>query len=102
MVVLAVSANLVVQQYALAAVRAALDEGARAGGLAGAGAAECRHRAEDALRGLLGQTARRSVEVRCTRTAVAVTAVARVRLEGWAPMVPDLVRELRAAAVTEP
>jgi len=102
MVLLAVSANLVVQQYALAAVRASLDEGTRAGGLVGAGAAECRRRAEEAVRGLLGPASRRSVQVRCTRTAAAVTAIARVRLDGWAPLVPDLVTELRAEAVAEP
>lgn len=102
LLLLASFANVLVQQYALAAVRAALDEGARAGSLADAGAAHCTRRANEAADGLLGGSYRRGVRLACTLEGGRVHARARVRLRGWAPLVPDLAVDLRAEQVAEP
>lgn len=99
---LASLSNVLVQQYGLAAVQSALDEGARAGGLVGADAADCRRRTEAAVRGLLGGAYRRGVQLSCTRGPSGVWVRARVRFPGWAPLVPDLITELHAEGVGEP
>jgi hypothetical protein len=71
-------ANLVVALYARGAVRAAIDEGARAGAPVDSSVAECERRANDAL------------------------ARAEVVVAGWIPgVVPDWSFTLTAAAVKE-
>lgn len=102
LVLLSAFANMLVQQYALAAVHAALDEGARAGSLAEAGGGHCLQRAREAVDGLLGGAYGAGVQLSCARDGERVSAAASVRFAGWAPLVPDLVRELRAHQVAEP
>lgn len=102
LVLLSTFANVLVQQYALAAVRAALDEGARAGSLAGADGGHCLQRARQAVEGLLGGAYGHGVRLSCAHDGERVAAAASVRFAGWAPLVPDLVRELRAEQVAEP
>lgn len=102
LVLLSTFANVLVQQYALAAVQAALDEGARAGSLVDADGGHCLRRAREAVDGLLGGPYGAGVQLSCAHDGERVSAVATVRFPGWAPLVPDLVRELRAQQVAEP
>lgn len=101
LLLLAVFANVLVQQYAVAAVQAALDEGARAGSLVGGDGGACARRVREAVDGLLGGSYGRGVRQSCSRDGARVSAQASVRFPGWAPLVPDLVRELRAEQVAE-
>lgn len=101
LVMLAGLANVLVQRYAVAAVQAALEEGARAGGRFDAGVADCSRRAREALRALLGGRYGDEVRIRCDRTAEAVHARATGRFPGWAPFVPDLDVEMSARSVAE-
>lgn len=101
LVLLATLANVLVQQYAVAAVQAALDEGARAGSLVDASGGACARRVREAVGGLLGGSYGQGVRVACVRAGSRVVASARVRFDGWAPMVPDLVTTLRAEQVAE-
>lgn len=101
LVLLTTMADLLVQQYALAAIHAALDEGVRTGTVVTGSAASCRARANAALDGLLGGRAGRRIRVTCTRGATATTARARGELEAWAPLVPDMPVDLSASAVSE-
>lgn len=102
LVLLSTFANVLVQQYALAAVQAALDEGARAGSPTDADAGHCLRRAHEAVEGLLGGAYGAGVRLACSHDGRRVSAVATVHFPGWAPLVPDLVRELRAHQVAEP
>ncbi len=81
-------ANFVVDLYARGAVRAAVDEAARAGATVDASAADCTRRARDVLTALLGGAAGRSVRVSCRETGGAMRARADVALPGWLPVVP--------------
>jgi hypothetical protein len=101
LVLLTTLADLLVQQYAVGAIRAALDEGVRTGTVVTGSASSCRARANAALEGLLGGRAKRRVRSTCTRGSTATTAHARGRVEAWAPLVPDLRVDLRATAVSE-
>lgn len=58
-------ANLVVFHYAKGVVRAALDEGVRAGARAPAAASECQHRAGAVVRDLLGGRMGDGVAISC-------------------------------------
>lgn len=101
LVLLTTLLNLLVFSYARGVVRAALDEGVRAGSRTTASAAECAARAEqvraDLLRGTLGD----GVRMRCAETDDAVRADADVVLRGWLPTVPDWRFSLGATAVRE-
>lgn len=98
-------ANLVVFQYARGAVRAALDEGARAGARAVApqavAATACESRARSARDGLVSGRLADGMRLSCTSEADVVAARAEVRLSGWLPLVPDWVFEASATAVRE-
>lgn len=98
---LAVVANLLTFQYARGVVRAALDEGVRAGARLGGGAAACEQRAADVLGDLLGGPLGAGVAVGCAEGALLVSAEATVRLLAWAPLVPDWTFSARAEAVRE-
>jgi hypothetical protein len=83
-------ANLVVDLYARGVVRAAIDEGARAGAPVDSTAADCEQRAHDVLDNLLGGRVGRDVRVECHDEQGRMTAGAVVVLRGWIPgVVPD-------------
>jgi hypothetical protein len=100
--VFVVLANLVVALYARGAVRAAIDEGARAGAPVDSSVVECERRANDALDDLLGGRMRSAVRVGCVDNFGTVRARADVVVGGWIPgVVPDWSFTLTATAVKE-
>jgi len=95
-------ANLVVFLYARGVVRAAVDEGARAGGRLSASAGDCEERASDVVGDLLGGSLRGGVSLTCTETRDVMTARANVVLRGWLPgLVPNWSFTLEAQSVKE-
>jgi hypothetical protein len=98
-VMLVVVANLLVDLYARAAVRDALEEGARAAVPADAPRSACDDRAHRVLDGLLRGPIGRDVRVRCAAALGVVVASAEVRLRSWLPgVVPDWTFTVRALA----
>jgi hypothetical protein len=100
-VVFVMLGNLVVDLYARGAIRAALDEGARAGAPVGSGVPECEERARGVLAGLLsGDIARLRLECRELDERIAASAAAVLR--SWLPgIVPDWSFELEGSATKE-
>jgi hypothetical protein len=96
-------ANFIVFLYARGVVRAAVDEGARAGGRVGAGTAECEARAGDVLGDLLGGPLGAGVNVACSeRGDDVMRARADVVLSGWLPgVIPDWSFTIEAQSVKE-
>lgn len=95
-------ANLVVDLYARGAIRAAVDEGARAGAPVDVSARECEQRANDALRHLLGGAMRTGVQVNCVADFGAIRAEATVVLPSWLPgVMPDWSFSVVGTAVKE-
>ena len=97
-------ANFVVFLYARGVVRAAVDEGARAGGRFGASAAECETRATDVVDDLLGGGLGTGVQVGCHEDGrdEVMRAHADVVLRGWLPgVIPDWSFTLEAQSVKE-
>jgi hypothetical protein len=101
LVVFVLLANVIVDLYARGAVRAAVDEAARAGARVDATVAECAARADDVLAGLVGSRLRSGVDVACSDTGATVSARAHVRLPGWLVLVPDWRFSIVATAVKE-
>lgn len=99
MVVFVLMANLLVVQYGRGVVRAAVDEGARAGSHAGIG--ECRLRAEEVMAQLLGGPLGADVSVTCREAGGLVLAVAEGTMPGWLPGVPDIGVAAEARAPRE-
>lgn len=91
------AANFIVFQYGRGAVRAAVDEGVRAGSLDARSDAErvtaCSRRAEEVLGDLLRGPMGNGVHVECGLASeegrVVVTARARAVFGSWLPPVPD-------------
>jgi hypothetical protein len=103
LVLLVLVANVLVAAYARAAVRAALDEGARAGARADAVAAECIRRAHDVLDDLLGGPLRAGVgDVTCSADDRRVHAAVHVTGEAWLPGVPAWSYTAAAVTTREP
>lgn len=96
-----VLANVVVFGYGRGVVRAALDEGVRAGSRVDAGAAECLERAQGVLDDLLAGPLGDGVAVACSDDGGFVRAEATVRFAAWLPPVPDWSFTLAATAVKE-
>ncbi|MEX1007220.1 MAG: hypothetical protein WD271_05180 [Acidimicrobiia bacterium] len=95
-------ANFVVDLYARGAIRAAVDEGARAGAPIDSSVGECERRAKDALDDLLGGAMRAGVHVDCVADLGTIRARATVVLHGWLPgVVPDWSFSLVGTAVKE-
>jgi len=97
-------ANFVVFLYARGVVRAAVDEGARAGGRFGASAADCEARATDVVADLLGGGLGTGVRVGCHEDDgdEVMRARADVVLRGWLPgVMPDWSFTLDAQSVKE-
>jgi hypothetical protein len=97
----AVLANLIVVQYAVGVVRLAIDEGARAGAVAGSGVADCRQAVAAALADLLGGPYGEGVAVECSEEPGWMRVSARARFAGFVPPVPDLTFGLEAGAARE-
>lgn len=96
-----VFANLLVVQYGRGAIQSALDQGARAGSLAGS-ASDCLATAEDVLEQLLGGAMGDGVEVECVDGGGLVVASATAIFDSWTPLVPDYAVSLESVAVAEP
>ncbi|HEX5587056.1 MAG TPA: hypothetical protein VFZ17_07085 [Acidimicrobiia bacterium] len=101
LVVFVMLANVVVDLYARGAVRAAVDEAARAGARVDATPAECAARAHDVLEGLVGARIRAGVEIACSESSSRVSARADVRLAGWLAFVPDWSFSIVGTSVKE-
>jgi hypothetical protein len=103
LIVFVMMANFIVFLYARGVVRAAVDEGARAGGRFGATSAECEARARDVLGDLLAGRLGSDVSVRCDSPNVdEMHATVDVTLHGWLPgLVPDWTFTLDARSVKE-
>lgn len=98
-------ANLVVFQYGRGVVRAALDEGARAGARAlgqdAAAIAACELRAASARDGLVSGRLADGIDLRCLAGPETIAARAVVRFDGWLPLIPDWRFEEVATALRE-
>lgn len=94
-------ANLVSFQYGRGVVRAALDEGVRAGSRAGAPEDACLARAQATLSDLLGGAMGRDIDLSCRDDGARVVADATVTFHGWLPVVPDWSFRSNATAVKE-
>ena len=93
--------NLLVVQYGRAAVRIALDEGARHGARSGVDATRCEARVQKVLTGLLGGEMGSGVSYRCVKDPERTHARAVVRFPAWLPGIPDYRFEMAATATTE-
>ena len=101
-VLLVLVANLLVDLYARAAVRDALEEGTRAAVPVDASANACGDRAQIVLQGLLRGPIGDGIRVRCRTGPELVAATADVRLRSWLPgLVPDWTFTVVAGAVRD-
>jgi hypothetical protein len=94
-------ANLVVFLYARGAVRAAVDEAARAGARADATVADCQMRAQSTVDGLVGGRLGSQVRIRCEASPDVVRVRAEVHLTAWLPGIPDWTFTLVGRATKE-
>lgn len=94
-------ANLVVVQYGRGAVRSALEQGARAGAVAGTVAA-CEETAWSVVDQLLGGSMSNRLEMSCVVGGGGVVASASVVFEAWVPLTPDFEVSLSTEAFLEP
>ena len=101
LVVFVMVANVVVDLYARGAVRAAVDEAARAAARVDATAADCATRADDVLSGLVGARLRDRVVISCEQDVGVVTARADAQLPSWLAFVPDWSFTVVGTAVKE-
>jgi hypothetical protein len=94
--------NLVVDLYAVGAVRDALDEGARAGAPIGATAADCERRATTVVAELMPGPLGDRVAIDCVVVNGTVVARASGRLRSWVPgLIPHHDLDERAFAIKE-
>ena len=102
LIVFVMMANFIVFLYARGVVRAAVDEGARAGSRFGATTTECDSRARDVLGDLLAGRLGSDVTIRCEGSEDEMHASVHVTLHGWLPvLVPDWTFTLDARSVKE-
>lgn len=95
-------ANVLVWSYARGVVRAALDEGARAGARAVDAAGECEARAAAVMDDLLGGAMGQQVQpVRCADRGDRVVASVTARFPAWLPAVPAWTLRAEALATRE-
>lgn len=93
-------ANLVVVQYGRGAIRSALEQGARAGTVAGIGA--CQRTAESVVQDLLGGRMSDGLTISCVADGSDFVASSRAVFESWIPLTPDFEVSLTSRAVGEP
>ena len=89
-------ANLVVIGYGRGAVRAAVNEGARAGIRVSASEATCEARAAEVLHDLLRGAMGEGVAITCDDRGATMHATARGSFASWAPPVPDWAIDVTA------
>jgi hypothetical protein len=93
-------ANLVVVQYGRGAVRSALEQGARAGTVAGPSA--CQRTAEMVVEDLLGGRMSDGLAISCVVNGMEVVASSRGSFQSWTPLTPDFDVSMTSSAVLEP
>jgi len=93
-------ANLVVVQYGRGALRSALEQGARAGSVAGVTA--CERTASGVIEDLLGGAMSEGLLIRCADDGSGVMASGTVTFRSWTPLTPDFPISLSSRAVSEP
>ncbi len=93
--------QLAVFTYGRGVVRAALDEGARAGSRVTDAAGRCEERAAETMR-LLGGTMGEGVSIACRVEGDTVLAHADVRFLAWAPAMPDWTFSITATSRRTP
>ena len=101
LVVFVTLVNVLLFLYARGVIRAAVDEGARAGSFADASTAECRARADDALGDLLGGDLGSDVAVVCAVSGDEMVAVADATLTSPIPGLGSWTFSLEARARNE-
>jgi len=103
LVLLVMVANVLVDLYARAAIRDALDEGVRAGAPVGAGVPQCEARTREVLGALLRGPIGDGVRVRCDADGSNLVARAEGTLPSWLPIVvPPWRFEFEASMRGEP
>lgn len=93
-------ANLVVVQYGRGAMQSALDQGARAGSVAGS-TTDCESVASDVVGQLLGGRMGSEVAVTCSADGRFMVAEALAVFDGWTPMTPDFTVTMSSRALLE-
>ena len=88
--------------YGRGVVRAALDEGARAGSRVTDSVERCEERAAETMTGLLAGTMGDGVAIACRVDGEAVLAHADVRFVAWAPAMPDWTFSITATSRRTP
>lgn len=102
LLLLAALVNLLLFAYGRGVVRAALDEGVRAGARLGAGVSHCQARAEGVVADLLGGAMGAGVgPITCVAEPGRLVATAETTFSGWAPGVPVFTFTTTAVAVSE-
>lgn len=101
LLVAVVAINLFLYLYGQGAVRAAIDEGVRAGSRVAAGEDACERRAEEALDGLVPGPLGDGILIACTEAGGQLIAVADVTLDSPVPGVPSWSFRMEARAVQE-
>lgn len=94
-------ANVIVVQLGRGAIRAAVDDAARAGARQGTSPTACQAEAERRLHDLLPGQLGEHVTVRCEVDAQAVRVVADGRFTAWLPGVPDFSARATGRSVRE-
>jgi hypothetical protein len=100
LVVFAVVANSVVVQYSRGAMRSALDQGARAGSIAGTEEA-CEDRVSQVLGELLGGSVGETVAFDCLVAGPVMRATGELVVGSWTPFTPEFDVSLVAEASLE-
>ena len=101
MAFMALLMNVVVWQYALGVVRAALDEGVRIGSPAQASAVDCQQAIDRVFEELVSGPLGREIVTECAFVGNQVVTTASGSLSSWFPLVPDLSVNEQLIAVKE-
>ena len=94
-------ANLVVDRYEQGALRAAVDEGARAGADVDASSADCERRGHEVVESLLGVGRAHDVRFTCRMVGTSMRATLVADQAAWLPLVPDWPFALTGSAPKE-
>ena len=101
MVCFVMLANLVVDRYEQGVLRAAVDEGARAGANVDSGLHDCERRGREVVAALIGATRARAVRLSCDMVGGSIRATLTARQPAWFPLVPDWEFALTGSAPKE-
>lgn len=100
LIVFTVLANVVVVQYSRGAMRSALDQGARAGSIAGTEEA-CEDRVSQVLSELLGGSIGETASFDCLATGPVMRATGNLVVSSWTPFTADFDIQQSAEASLE-